>query len=169
MNNCPDPTKIYVDPDQGYVCGKNPDANTIEEFKNAWVAQCEKVSHPVGPDTNPCQPPEIDDPCRYIKAHMPSVCGPNAHPDFPEACIVKVKLETHYFGEVTLQELAVFRLNKFGGPIFVLPPKGEALERACAAHVGIAASPAGLACIHPFNLHAQRNALLIASRSYRRR
>jgi hypothetical protein len=124
MNNCPDPTKIYVDPDQGgYVCGKNPDHGTIEELKNAWVAQCEKVSHPAGPDTNPCQPPEIDDPGRYIKAHMPSVCGPNAHPDSPDACIVKVKLETHHFGEVNIQQLAIFALNKFGGPIFVLPPK----------------------------------------------
>jgi hypothetical protein len=30
MSHCPDPALILVDPEQGYTCGLNPDAETLE-------------------------------------------------------------------------------------------------------------------------------------------
>src|SRR5205809_322994 len=64
--SCPDPSLIYVDPEEGYSCGQEPNP---EEVKAAWVAACEERQRGVGPEANPCVPPTFAyNDARFIKA-----------------------------------------------------------------------------------------------------
>ena len=118
MSGCPDPVLILVDPDQGYSCGAkvNPEA-----VKDAWVAKCEQRVK-FGPDgPNPCKPPVIDGAGRFGQGKMGDICGnPYAQtdPDRDECLTVTIGKE---FGAIDIQELLVVFLNKFGGPIVVIP------------------------------------------------
>lgn len=118
MSGCPDPALILVDPDQGYSCGAKVDP---EAAKNAWVAKCEQRVK-FGPDgPNPCEPPMIDGSGRFGQGKMGDICGnPYAQtdPDRDECTTVTIGKQ---FGEIDIQELIVVFLNKFGGPIVVIP------------------------------------------------
>ena len=118
MSGCPDPTLILVDPDQGYSCGAKVDPEAV---KNAWVAKCEKRVK-FGPDgPNPCEPPMIDRAGRFGQGKMGDICGnPYAQtdPNQDECSTVTIGKQ---FGEIDIQELIVVFLNKFGGPIVVIP------------------------------------------------
>ena len=118
MGGCPDPALILVDPDQGYSCGAKVDAEAV---KNAWVAKCEQRVK-FGPDgPNPCEPPMIDRSGRFGQGKMGDICGnPYAQtdPDRDECSTVTIGKQ---FGEIDIQELIVVFLNKFGGPIVVIP------------------------------------------------
>lgn len=118
MNNCPDPALILVDPDQGYSCGAKVDPEAV---KNAWVAKCEQRVM-FGPDTaNPCSPPTFDSSTRFGQGKMGDICGnPYAQtdPDNDECSTVTIGKQ---FGEIDIQEIIVVFLDKFGGPIVVIP------------------------------------------------
>jgi hypothetical protein len=124
MFKCPDPAQIYVDPEQGYQCAPEMDK---EALKNAWVAKCEELKRP-GPDgNNPCAPPQVGDDARYIIADkMDGLCNdPYAYIDpYSEECAGTLVIQRP-FGEPNLQELLVWGLNKLGGPVVVLPPRGD--------------------------------------------
>src|SRR5262249_17688829 len=62
MNHCPDPTMIFVDPDQGYSCGVQFDPAAAKE---AWVARCEQRAK-FDPENNPCVPPKFKDKPHFI-------------------------------------------------------------------------------------------------------
>ena len=118
MSGCPDPALILVDPDQGYSCGAKVDPEAV---KNAWVAKCEQRVK-FGPDgPNPCEPPMIDGSGRFGQGKMGDICGnPYAQtdPDRDECSTVTIGKQ---FGEIDIQELIVVFLNKFGGPLVVIP------------------------------------------------
>jgi hypothetical protein len=122
MNHCPDPGLILVDPEQGYSCGEKIDK---EALKNAWVARCKQLKryNPDGP--NPCQPPTIDNPGRYLKGKgIPNACEPDPQSyvdPYDSSCITEVEIKS--FGEPDLQKILIYGLNKFGGPVVVIPPK----------------------------------------------
>ena len=121
VNDCPDPTLILVDPDQGYACGAKPDAATVEALKKAWVTRCEE-NKKFGPDTNPCEPPTLDG--RQIKGKIGDVCNdPHAlvNPD-SDVCAVTFHVPKTW-GTTDIQNIIILGLNKLGGPIFVLPPR----------------------------------------------
>jgi hypothetical protein len=124
FNSCPDPAQIMVDPDQGYVCGKPIDKAAL---KAAWIARCEQLKR-FGPDGNPCQPPQLDPSGRFGNGVAGPICGdPQAYvlPGSRECYRV---IEVRPFGELDLQQLIVWGLNKFGGPIIILnrnPPSPE--------------------------------------------
>jgi hypothetical protein len=124
MHGCPDPALILVDPEQGYTCGTSPDAKTLEALKNAWVERCEsrKQFDPSGP--NPCQPPEFDKSQLTGKGKIGDVCNDPAAYVLPENSDCVATFEIRPFGEVNPQQIAVWGLNKLGGPIIVLPPRG---------------------------------------------
>ncbi len=125
MNNCPDPALILVDPDQGYACGSKSDAETLEALKNAWVERCEtrKRFDPSG--QNPCRPPQFDESLRTGNGPMGDICNdPAAYID-PDNNDCIATFEVRPFGEVNLQQIAVWGLNKLGGPIVVFPPRGN--------------------------------------------
>jgi hypothetical protein len=122
MYGCPDPTQIFVDPDAGYVCGGKVDAKTKEALKKAWIARCEELKRGVGPEANPCEPPVIDESGRHFKGRIGDVCNdPHAYilPQ-SEECVATFVMPTH---GTDLQKLLVFGINKFGGSIWVLPPR----------------------------------------------
>ena len=121
MNRCPDPAQIYVDPEQGYSCGIKFDA---EALKNAWVARCEELKRP-GPEGNPCEPPKVDDAGHYIEGKLRDICkDPAAYVD-PESEQCSTPLVIKPFGRPDVQQLMVWGLNKLGGPVVVLPPRGD--------------------------------------------
>jgi len=122
MNNCPDPTLILVDPDQGYTCAGKPDAATVEAIKKAWVARCEE-NKKFGPDTNPCERPTLDE-SGQVKGKIGEVCNdPHAlvNPD-SDVCAVTFHI-TKAWGQPDIQDTIILGLKKLGGPIFVLPPR----------------------------------------------
>lgn len=125
MNNCPDPALILVDPEQGYTCGSKPDAKTLEALKEAWVARCQELKRfdPSGP--NPCEPPTFDGSQPIGHGRIGDVCNDPAAYITPENndCVATFQIKP--FGEVNLQQIAVWGLNKLGGPIIVLPPRGS--------------------------------------------
>ncbi len=121
LNHCPDPAQILVDPDQGYTCGAKIDPEAV---KDAWVAHCEQLKR-YGPDgDNPCVPPTVDNPGRYIRGKGLDVCkgDPKAYID-PGSTDCTVSIEAKPFGQPDIHEIIVFGLNKIGGPIIVIPPK----------------------------------------------
>lgn len=118
VKGCPDPVLIHVDPEQGYACGLKPDPQALKE---AWVAQCEELQRGVDPDTSPCKQPEIDDPGRYIKNNPWLLCDDPAADYEPgsEACTATLVVDRP-FGEPDVHQIAVWGLNKLGGPIVVI-------------------------------------------------
>ena len=127
MSGCPDPALILVDPEQGYTCGQKPTREQLEALKNAWVARCEQLKRfdPSGP--SPCEPPTFDESQRYGYGKIGDVCNdPAAYVD-PDNNDCVATFEIQAFGEINLQQIAVWGLNKLGGPIFVLPPRGSDL------------------------------------------
>ncbi len=121
MNHCPDPVQILVDPEQGYTCGPKVDAEAV---KNAWVARCEELKR-YGPDgDNPCLPPQVDNPGRYIQGKMKDIChDPRAYIDPGSSSCQKGEVELQPFGQPDINQIIVYGLNKFGGPIIVIPSK----------------------------------------------
>jgi hypothetical protein len=122
MNDCPDPEQIYIDPEQGYSCAPSFDT---EELKNAWIAQCEALVHPVDPDTNPCIPPQPDKSGRYLYEPESNSCGGPLVLVDPESDSCFATLEVQPFGVPDIQHLIVWGMNHLGGPIVVLPPRGD--------------------------------------------
>ena len=122
MNGCPDPTMILVDPEQGYACGDKIDK---EALKNAWVARCEELKR-FGPGgDNPCLPPTIDNPGRSIKGKVGDiVCrgDPRAYID-PGSTSCQTELKLPALGQVDIQKIIVYGLNKLGGPVVVIPSR----------------------------------------------
>lgn len=124
INHCPDPTMIYVDPEQGYSCGAKLDK---EALKDAWVTRCEQLKRPVPGGGNPCAPPTFDNPGRYIQEKIGDiVCrgDPYAYID-PDSKSCLTEFEIKPFGEPDIQKILVFVLNKFGGPTVVIPVKDQ--------------------------------------------
>lgn len=125
MNNCPDPALIMVDPEQGYTCGQKPDPATLKAAVDAWMLRCEELKRfdPSGP--NPCEPPQIDPSGLIGNGKIGDVCNdPRAYVDPDNNDCVATLTITPPFGEPNLKQIAVWGLNKLGGPIIVLPPKG---------------------------------------------
>lgn len=119
--HCPDPAQIYVDPEQGYSCGIKFDG---EALKNAWVARCEQLKRP-GPDGNPCEPPKVSGDGHYIEGKIGDICkDPRAYVD-PNSEDCAAPIEIKPFGLPDARELMVWGLNKLGGPVVVLPPRGD--------------------------------------------
>ena len=120
VNGCPDPVLIYVDPEQGYACGAKPDAEAV---KNAWVKRCEqKVRY--GPETsNPCIPPAIDGSGRFGRGPIGDVCNdPHAYLN-PESNDCAGTFVLTGVSQPTVTEVAVWGMNRIGGPIIVLPTR----------------------------------------------
>ena len=92
MGECPDPGKIYVDADAGYVCGV--EAVSPERVQEAFTLACEKRMRP-GPDSDPCRAPEIKgsergwptadgkDICRNPSPTRPTMCASRRFPIRP--------------------------------------------------------------------------------------
>jgi hypothetical protein len=123
MKGCPDPALIYVNPEQGYSCGESLDAAGKEALKEAWVAKCEELKHfdPNGP--NPCSPPTIDESSLTGRGAIGNVCNdPYAfvNPDSNE-CFATFDLNHAGYGELNVQQIAVWGLNKLGGLIIIIP------------------------------------------------
>jgi hypothetical protein len=118
MNQCPDPALILVDPDQGYACGAKLDPEAV---KDAWVAKCEQLVK-FGPDAaNPCLPPTLDQAVRFGQGKIDDICrSPYAQTD-PDNDACSTVTIAEEFGKIDIQEIIVFGLNTFGGPIVVLP------------------------------------------------
>ena len=98
---------------------------TLAALKTAWVERCEELKrfNPGGP--NPCEPPQFDPSQRTGKGKIGDVCNdPAAYVDPDNNDCIATFQVTRPFGEPNLQELAVWGLNKLGGPIVVLPPGG---------------------------------------------
>jgi hypothetical protein len=118
MHGCPNPARIFVDPERGYQCGASvPDAKAL---KDAWVKRCQsRVKY--GPGDNPCQPPELYGGGRYIRGDSRDICSdPRAIVD-PESGICSMTLKIPSFGKKDIQQIIVVALDKIGGPIVVLP------------------------------------------------
>jgi hypothetical protein len=118
MNRCPDPTQILVDPDQGYTCGLTADPLAVA---SAWKAKCEELKRGVD-GTNPCEQPQIDPSFRKVIGNggFDPCTDPAARVD-PESGACAGTLVLPKLGEVDIQQLAVYGLHKFGGPIIVIP------------------------------------------------
>lgn len=119
-NGCADRTRILADPEHGYSCSKLvPDAKTLTD---AWTAACESRKK-FGPDTNPCVPPSFDEARGTGSGPVQDICkDPNVYIN-PESNDCRATLVIQGFGEVDLQQIAVWGMNKIGGPIIVLPPR----------------------------------------------
>lgn len=118
MNHCPDPTYIYIDPEQGYECGAKVDPQLVVQ---AAVERCRKTTRPYPDGRDPCKPPQVSDSGRVIYGASKDICSdPKAYVDpASNACIVEIQADT--FGRPDLASIILFALNKFGGPIVVLP------------------------------------------------
>ncbi|MCW5831056.1 MAG: hypothetical protein KIS78_01200 [Labilithrix sp.] len=118
MNGCPDPALILVDPEQGYSCGDKPDPEAV---RAAAVAQCEeRVKYGPGGD-NPCEPLSIDKSGLYYRGPGGLCNNPQAYVDPGQAsCTQSLRIPGD--GRPDLNAIIVMGLDKFGGPIFVLPP-----------------------------------------------
>jgi hypothetical protein len=117
LHGCADPTLIYVDPDSGYACGTPVDA---EGLKNALIEKCQELKRPVPSGPDPCVPPDVDQLGRFVQTDPSTLCGDPAariDPD-SEECFGTVTVQSF---APDLQKMLVWGLNKFGGPIVVLP------------------------------------------------
>lgn len=119
MNHCPDPARIFVDPDAGYSCGAAIDAEAV---KDAWVQQCQElVKYGPGGD-NPCKPPNMYGNGRYVQGNSGDICSDPRAMVNPESGVCIRTLEVkNPVGQPGIQELIVLALDKIGGPIVVLP------------------------------------------------
>ena len=122
-NHCPDPTQIYIDPEVGYACVPQIDT---EALKEALVAECEKLVN-FGPDgDNPCRPPNFDGSKRPFAPEdtFDNFCesSPTTYIEPGSSSCIKV-VEIKPYGEPDIQKLYVWALNKFGGPIVVIPDR----------------------------------------------
>jgi hypothetical protein len=122
MNFCASPEQIYIDPEQGYSCAPSFDA---EELKNAWTAQCEGLVHPVDPGVDPCIPPQPDKSGRYLYEPESNSCGGPLVLVDPESDSCYAILDVKAFGLPDIQHIIVWGLNHLGGPVVVLPPRGD--------------------------------------------
>ena len=126
MNSCPDPSLIYVDPNSGYSCGTKIDA---EALKQAWILQCQTLVK-YGPDgNNPCEPPDVSADGHFVHGKSHDICtDPQAMVD-PDAGTCLVPLEVTSFGRPDIRHILVWGMDKFGGPIVVLPNKSPTPPR----------------------------------------
>lgn len=120
MNGCPDPTRIYVDPDAGYACAPTVDPQLVID---AWTRLCEQntTSGPEG--GSPCHKPDPSASGRTMQGDDRVLCGnPIALTD-PETdgCIAAIVVDT--FGDTDIGGLIVWGQGVFGGPIVVLPQR----------------------------------------------
>jgi hypothetical protein len=121
-NHCPDPTQVYIDPEVGYACVPAIDT---EALKDAMVAECEQLVQ-FGPDgDNPCHPPRFDGKRPFAPEDTAgNFCesSPLTYIEPGSSSCIKV-VEIKPFGEPDIQKLYVWALNKFGGPVVVIPDR----------------------------------------------
>jgi hypothetical protein len=118
MNGCPDPALILVDPGQGYSCGEKPDAEAVRE---AAVKRCEqRVKYGPG-GANPCEPMAPSDTGLFLRGPKADICNdPYAYVDPGQAaCFGTFEIER--VGQPDFETILAMALERFGGPIFVLP------------------------------------------------
>ncbi len=117
LHGCADPALIYVDPESGYACGTPVDP---ESLKTAMVDKCRELKRPVPGGPDPCEPPQFDEQGRFAQTDPSTLCGDPAARIDPESeeCVGTVTVQSF---APDLQQLLVWGLNKFGGPIVVLP------------------------------------------------
>lgn len=121
MNGCPDPTKILVDPDAGYVCGNQLDEKAAAALAALAQAECERDTTP-GPDGGtPCGPISVDAD-GFIRDGYGSVCSdPRAYVDGESGlCVRTMRLVDTGLG-TDLGEVIQIGMERIGGPIIVLP------------------------------------------------
>lgn len=118
MSGCPDPTYIYIDPEQGYQCGATVDPELVVQ---AAIDRCRKTTRPLPDGSDPCKPPQVSDSGRTVFGSTRDICSdPKAYVDpASNACIVEMKVDN--FGRPDLASIILMGLDKIGGPIFVLP------------------------------------------------
>lgn len=117
MNNCPDPRYIYVIPEGGYTCGEKVDPEAV---KDAWIAHCERLARYDPEGRNPCRPGTVDNMGRFVDGRSGGICSdPFAYVE-GGFCYVPMEVRTP-FKRASLQEIVVWALDRFGGPIVVLP------------------------------------------------
>lgn len=122
---CPDPSLIYVDPQQGYACGESVDA---EAARRTYETLCRRTVRPVPGGPDPCRPgdplgagmvypgPPPDDLCVDPRAQ-------DAGRTDGEECLAVYEPGNPVPG-MTPQQLLVWAQSRFGGPVFVLPMPG---------------------------------------------
>jgi hypothetical protein len=118
MNGCPDPTLIYVDPDSGYQCSAKVDPQLVID---AWVEGCKSVTLP-GPDGDPCAPPKPLDGAPLMWNAGNDICfNEVAYVGDPEdaECLGTIKIDDSMNPDI--HEIILYALDRFGGPIVVLP------------------------------------------------
>jgi hypothetical protein len=113
---CPDPLIAYVDPEQGLVCPAPADPAAVIE---AWTAKCEQNTTP-GPDGgSSCRKPEPVAAGIFQPQESGDLCNDPQALVTGDSCIVP--LEVDDFGQPDVGEVIAMALDRFGGPIFVLP------------------------------------------------
>lgn len=118
VNNCPDPSLIFVDPDAGYACAPTVDPQLVID---AWQRECEKRATP-GPDGgSPCSKPKPSDSGRTMEADEGDMCQNVFARTVPESdgCIAPMVLDP--FGRPDIPGLIVWGQGVLGGPVIVLP------------------------------------------------
>lgn len=119
MNRCPDPTKILVDPEAGYVCAESIDPVAVAD---AAQKRCEQITTP-GPDGGtPCVPSNISEDGAYMHGgESDDICrDPRAYTDAETGvCIRELQLDP--FGQADIKQILQFGLGTFGGPIVNIP------------------------------------------------
>jgi hypothetical protein len=126
LEGCPDPSLIYVDPEQGYSCRPNIDPQALRQ---AWMDRCEQLKRPTVDGSNPCSPPQVDSDSRFVEpGDRNQVCGgpqvyvtPDVEPQ-DRSCVHVLQLPTF---EKSLQQIYVWGLNNLGGPIVVFGPRTD--------------------------------------------
>lgn len=127
VNGCPDPTQIYVDPEQGYACGASADPETA---RVAYEGICRELARG-GPDRDPCTPFDPNGAGMVFNGPPGDLCSdPKARTESDECFgVIEVRDPT---GAKTWQEYVVWGQSVFGGPTFVFPTSGGgALPLAC--------------------------------------
>ena len=124
MQKCPDPTRIMVDPDQGYVCHAVLDAEAVKE---AAVRACESRTTPGPRGGSPCTPPSVDD--KGVFHDSGDICSnPQADvsPD-GETCLVPLVVKAPPgASQPDITALIIWARKTLGGPIFSPePPKPQ--------------------------------------------
>ena len=122
---CP-PDLIHVDPEQGFTCTPTYDH---EGLKEAYVKLCKETAMP-GPDgQSPCEKTELHDGYLVLSNSASDVCNsgnPKAYID-PSSDICFMRLGSPKLPKIpgnSLEEWIAILVDKFGGPIFVLPVRG---------------------------------------------
>lgn len=123
MKGCDDPTKILIDPDAGYVCAPAVDPAMVAA---AWQARCEQLTTP-GPDGGtPCGPPDVSENGGFVFESHGDICSdPQAYVDAESGACIRT-LSVSGFGHPDIQSIIQISLDKFGGPVVVLPSSGPA-------------------------------------------